>query len=224
MAAPQPFFVDGDPAVSGFLHLPDRPPGDVVVLSHGAGSDGNAPLLVQMAAVFTAAGFAVLRLNLPFRQARPKGPPLRGSSQRDRDGLRRAVEEARKLRPGIGQIFLGGHSYGGRQSTILASENPGFVDGLLLLSYPLHPPNRPDQLRTAHFSALRTPALFVHGSRDPFGSLEEMARALPLIAAPTRLVPIEGAGHELASRRMSRAAGKDVPGVVWEAFQEFFQG
>lgn len=220
----KPFHVDGDPAVSGFLHLPDGPATDVLVLSHGAGSDANAPLLTQLAAAFAAGGFAVLRLNLSFRQAHPKGPPRPGEANRDRGGLRRAVEEARKLGPENGRVYFGGHSYGGRQSTILASENPGLADGLLLLSYPLHPPRRPDQLRTAHFPALRTPALFVHGSRDPFGSLEEMSAALPLIAAPTRLVPIECAGHELARSRAVKMAGSDFVTVVWKAFQNFFRG
>jgi predicted alpha/beta-hydrolase family hydrolase len=80
---------------------------------------------------------------------------------------------------------------------MLAAETPGLVEGLLLLSYPLHPPKKPQQLRTAHFPNLRTPALFVHGTRDDFGSIEEMRAALQLIPAATTLVPIEGAGHDL---------------------------
>ncbi len=220
MSEPQPF--SRDPDVRGFLHLPDRPSGDVLVISHGAGSDANAPLLIHVASVFAEAGFAVLRLNLPFRQARPKGPPIRGSARRDRDGLLHAVEEARGIRSAGGRIFLGGHSYGGRQSSIVASEHTGLVEGLLLLSYPLHPPARPDQVRTAHFAALCTPTLFVHGSRDPFGSLEEMTLALTLIAAPTRLIPVEGAGHELAYGRSSKIAKPDLPAVVLAAFEEFF--
>ncbi len=182
MNEPQPF--SREPDVRGFLHVPDRPSGDVLILSHGAGSNANAPLLIQVTSAFAEAGFAVLRLDLPFRQARPKGPPVGGSAARDREGLRHAIEEARGIQSGNGRIFLGGHSYGGRQSSIVASEHPGLAAGLLLLSYPLHPPRRADQLRTAHFAALRTPALFVHGSHDPFGSLEEMEQALALIAAP----------------------------------------
>ena len=88
-----------------------------------------------------------------------------------------------------GRVFLGGHSYGGRQSTMLCADQPGLVDGLLLLSYPLHPPRKPDQLRVQHLPKLQTPALFVHGTRDPFGSPEEMEAALSLIPAKTRLRP-----------------------------------
>ncbi len=96
---------------------------------------------------------------------------------------------------------MGGHSYGGRQASILAANEPDLVERLLLLSYPLHPPQRPAELRTAHFSALRTPVLFIHGARDGFGSIEEMEAALKMISAPTKLIPVPGAGHELMTPR-----------------------
>jgi len=166
-----------------------------LILTHGAGSNRNAPLLVALANIFVESGARVLRYNLPFRQERPYGPPRPAEAARDREGLR---EEVLKFREGKdGRVWLGGHSYGGRQASILASEAPGLVDGLLLLSYPLHPPGKPAQLRTAHFPELRTPVIFVHGSRDPFGSLEELRQAIALIPAETRLIQLEGAGHEL---------------------------
>jgi len=84
---------------------------------------------------------------------------------------------------------------------MLASDDATVVDGLLLLSYPLHPPRKPQQLRTAHFPKLSTPAMFVHGSRDPFGSLEELESALKLVPAATTLIPVEGAGHDLSFKR-----------------------
>jgi len=166
-----------------------------LILTHGAGSNRNAPLLVALANIFVESGARVLRYNLPFRQERPYGPPRPAEAARDREGLR---VEVLKFREGKGgRVWLGGHSYGGRQASILASEAPGLVDGLLLLSYPLHPPGKPAQLRTAHFPELRTPVIFVHGSRDPFGSFEELRQAIALIPAETRLIQLEGAGHEL---------------------------
>ena len=80
---------------------------------------------------------------------------------------------------------------------MLAAEEPAIADGLLLFSYPLHPPKKPDQLRTMHFPSLRTPALFVHGTRDGFGSVNELEAALVLIPAPTKILIIDGAGHDL---------------------------
>lgn len=83
---------------------------------------------------------------------------------------------------------------------MLAAEEPGLVDGLVLLSYPLHPPDKPLQLRTEHFPRIQAPALFVHGSKDPFGSVSEMEAALRLIPAEVRLEVIEKAGHDLGRK------------------------
>ncbi len=185
-----------------------------LILTHGAGANRNAPLLVAAANAFASAGeVEVLRYDLPFRQQRPHGPPRPGDAALDREGLREQVEKARAKKPE--RIWLGGHSYGGRQASMLAAEFPELVDALLLLSYPLHPPRKPEQLRTAHFPNLRTPALFVHGARDPFGSIEEMTRALQLIPAKTRLIEVQGAGHDLGRDRDALASR------IAAAFAEF---
>jgi predicted alpha/beta-hydrolase family hydrolase len=100
---------------------------------------------------------------------------------------------------------------------MLVAAEPGLANRLLLLSYPLHPPQRPGELRTGHFSSLQTPALFVHGTRDGFGSIAEMEEALRLIPAPTQLLPVIGAGHELATKRN----GDEVAQTVVETFRLF---
>ena len=127
-----------------------------LVLTHGAGGNSRAPLLLAVAEAFEAAGFYVMRYDLPFRQKRPFGPPSPAGAQADRAGLEDAVASVRKLVSG--PVYLGGHSYGGRQASMLATERPEVAAGLLLLSYPLHPPGRPERPRTAHFPALRTPS------------------------------------------------------------------
>jgi predicted alpha/beta-hydrolase family hydrolase len=175
-----------------------------LLLTHGAGSNRNAPLLVAVANAFSEHGVEVLRYDLAFRQERPKGPPRPGDAARDREGLREQILKLRERNPE--QVWLGGHSYGGRQSSMLAAEAPGLADRLLLLSYPLHPPGKPGQLRTAHFPKLHTPVLFVHGSRDPFGSIEEMRSAIQLIPAPVQLMEAEGAGHDLGRDRAALAS------------------
>jgi predicted alpha/beta-hydrolase family hydrolase len=206
------------PAVRGYLHRPESANGDGLVLSHGAGSNAQAPLLIALAETLSAAGFTVLRCDLPFRQLRPHGPPGPGDAARDRAGLKNAIAALRKL--AAGRIFLGGHSYGGRQSTMLCAEDPSLVDGLLLLSYPLHPPRKPEQLRTQHLPNLRTPSLFVEGTRDPFGSIEEMEAAIELIPARTQLLKVEEAGHDLNFKKGK--SGGDLVGDVVSAFREFF--
>lgn len=220
------FADEATPPVCGFLHRPAVPSGGALVLAHGAGSNCRAPLLVALASAFAEAGFTVLRCDLPYRQKRPQGAPFPGGTFLDREGLRNAVKALRKLDESFKRVFLGGHSYGGRQAAMLAAADPDEVTGLLLLSYPLHPPRQPSQLRTAHFPSLRTPALFVHGTRDPFGSLEEMTTAMKLIPARTSLLPMDGAGHDLLGGRRTRSGADQVDEIsrrVLNAFLTFFE-
>jgi uncharacterized protein len=211
-------FLDTPPnevPVRGYLHLPADSDSDCLILTHGAGANCTAPLLVALAEAFCVSGWTVLRCDLPFRQSRPHGPPPRGSAERDQQGLRMAVASMR--RQTSGHIFLGGHSYGGRQASMLAATEAGLVDRLLLLSYPLHPPQRPAELRTGHFPSLQTPALFVQGVRDGFASIDEITAALQLIPAQTELLPVVSAGHELMTKRNRDA----LPKAVVETFQLF---
>jgi len=205
-----------------FLHQPIDPAGDCLVLTHGAGSNCQAPLLIALADRFTDAGFLVLRCDLPYRQDRSFGPPGPGGAVRDRAGLKNAVAELRNL--ASGRVFLGGHSYGGRQASMLCAEQPEdapeLAAGLLLLSYPLHPPRKPDQLRTQHLFHLRTPTLFVHGTRDPFGSITEVEQALKIIPAKTKLLPVEGAGHDLGFKGKSKQ--QELPAAVFLEFSALF--
>jgi uncharacterized protein len=214
----EPFRIEGtaDPAaLQGIMHRPQAENGDGVVLTHGAGANCESPLLKALGDAFSTSGFTVLRFNLPFRQLRPYGPPPRGSAEGDQQGIRRAVKALRKEISG--RIFLGGHSYGGRQATMVAATEAELASALLLLSYPLHPPKRPDQLRTGHFPSLRTPCLFVHGTRDGFGTLEELSAALKLVPAKTELLPVERAGHEL----LSKANAQQLPSAIVNTFVQF---
>lgn len=230
-------FVDRsvDPNVVGFLHTPENRKGQALVLTHGAGGNAQAPLLRALAQIFASTGFTVLRCNLPYRQVRAFGPPGPGDAVRDRAGLKHAVVamknivasplllssarggDSPQIREANGRIFLAGHSYGGRQSSILCAEEPHLVGGLILLSYPLHPPRKPEQQRTQHFPDLRTPTLFVHGTRDPFGSIAELERAMKMIPARTKLLSVEGAGHDLGFRGKTKT--EELPQRVLAEFQ-----
>jgi len=203
--------------VSEHLHRPRSPSGDGLVLTHGAGGNANAPLLLALAEGFAAGGLTVLRYDLPYRQERPTGPPRPGGAAKDREGLRSAVASIRASV--TGHVFLGGQSYGGRQASMLAASQPGLADALLLLSYPLRPPRRGSELRTAHLPDLRTPTLFVHGSRDPFGSPEDIEAARRLIPVRTALVAVPGAGHDLF--RAPSRAGADIAAEIVSKFLQF---
>ncbi|MGA3031643.1 MAG: alpha/beta fold hydrolase [Terracidiphilus sp.] len=204
-----------DAPVRGFLYPSTNPGANCLILTHGAGANCESPLLTGLADGFASEGWTVLRCDLPFRQLRPHGPPPRGSAERDQAGLREAVAAMRRL--STGPVFLGGHSYGGRQASMLAAAEPELVESLLLLSYPLHPPKKPAEMRTKHFPSLQTPALFVHGTRDGFGTMSEMESALRMTPARTELLPIAGAGHEL----MAKANREDFIEQVTSRFSAF---
>jgi uncharacterized protein len=207
----EPIDVAGEPPVRGVLHPASGPDG--LVLTHGAGGSMDTPLLVAVAEAFAARGVWVLRCNLPYRQARPSGPPSPAGAARDREGLRAALRVLRER--ASGRLFLGGHSYGGRMASMLVAAEPTLIAGLLLQSYPLHPPGKPKDLRTAHLPAIRVPTLFVHGTTDPFGAPDELAAARALIPARTSALQVTG-GHDLG---WGRKPGKnELPERIATAF------
>ena len=212
-------FIDqtpGEAPVRGILHRAAVSSSDFLVLTHGASGNMNAALLVALAEEFADAGINVLRCDLPYRQRRPNGPPSPGSAKEDQQGLARAIG----LMKGHfkGRAFLAGSSYGGRQASLLAASDPSVAEGLLLLSYPLHPPGKPSQLRIIHFPELRVSSLFVSGTKDSFGTIQELTAAIELIAARTELVPIEGASHGLSKS----GSAEDIAIRIKDKFLEFF--
>ena len=174
----------------GALHRADG--AGTLVLAHGAGGNHEAPLLVTLAGAFAAAGVTVLRCDLSFRQVRASGPPRPADAERDRRGLAAALDA---LADRTAPHLLGGHSYGGRQASMLLAEQPTRAQGLLLLSYPLHPPGKPERRRIDHLPGIRVPTLFVHGTRDPFGTPEEIEAARALVPGRTALLVVSGAAH-----------------------------
>jgi hypothetical protein len=176
------------------------------------------PLLVALAEAFAVAGFTVLRCDMPFRQQRSFGPPRPGDAARDRSGLKNAVAAMRGL-GGVKRSYIGGQSYGGRQASMLLAEDQ-VADGLLLLSYPLHPPGKADKPRIQHLPQIKAPVMFVHGTHDPFGTIDEIEAARKLIPGETLLVRVEGAGHDLGFKGKSKR--ETMPSLVVEEFERFF--
>lgn len=191
--------------IGGIAHEPAGAPAGVVVLTHGAGGSRESPMLIRICEQWASQGWLAVRYNLPYRRRRPKGPPS-GSAAGDREGIVEALAAARALADG--PLIAGGHSYGGRQTSMVAADNPGLVALLTPFSYPLHPPGKPDRLRTEHFGALTAPTVFTQGSADPFGTIEELRTAARLIPAPVQIVEITGARHDLGSKTL------DVPALA----------
>ncbi|MEE6135521.1 alpha/beta family hydrolase [Mycobacterium sp. 050128] len=195
--------------IAGIAHQPDGAAHGVVVLTHGAGGNRESDLLQRICDEWARRGWLAVRYNLPYRRRRPKGPPS-GSAATDRAGIEEAIALCRKLADG--PLIAGGHSYGGRQTSMVVAEaDPPGVDVLTLFSYPVHPPGKPERPRTEHLPAIRVPTVFTHGTSDPFGTPAEVRDAAALIPAATEVVEITGARHDLRSKTL------DVPALAVDA-------
>lgn len=194
-------------AIAGIAHEPEGVPRGAVLLTHGAGGNRDSPMLVTLGTEWAARGWLAIRFDLPYRRRRPKGPPS-GSAAADQAGVAEAVELARRLVDG--PVLAGGHSYGGRMTSMAVADGMP-VEVLTLFSYPLHPPGKPERARTEHLPRISAPTVFTHGTSDPFGTIEELRAAATLVSAPTEVVEITGARHDLASKTL------DVPALAVDA-------
>ena len=193
--------------LAGIAHRPAGTPTGTVVLTHGAGGSRESPMLVKSGDEWARRGWLAVRYNLPYRRRRPKGPPS-GSAATDQAGIVEAIEWARRL--DHGPVIAGGHSYGGRLTSMAVADGTP-VDVLTLFSYPLHPPGKPERARTEHLPRVTVPTVFTHGSSDPFGTLDELRVAAALVTGPVEIVEIAGARHDLGSKTL------DVPALAVDA-------
>jgi uncharacterized protein len=191
-------------AIAGVAHEPDGTPKGTVLLTHGAGSNRDAPLIIRLCDEWARHGWLAIRYDLPYRRRRPKGPPS-NSAASDQQGIVEAIELAHTLT--AGPVIAGGHSYGGRMTSMVAADGADLAV-LALSSYPLHPPGKPERARTEHLPQIAVPTVFTHGTADPFGTIAELTAAAALIPAPTELVEITGARHDLGSKTL------DVPALA----------
>jgi hypothetical protein len=177
-----------------------------LLLFPGAGSNRNSPALVAIEKTATAAipTLRCVRADFPYRKAgraAPDRPPVLLQTVRD---------EAKAL--GRGRLILGGRSMGGRICSMAVgdAEAPLRADGLVLVSYPLHPPGKPENLRVEHLPRIDVPCLFVHGTKDPFATPDELTTWAATIPGEVEHVWIDGAGHELkrAEARVAAAVSE----------------
>jgi uncharacterized protein len=189
--------------IAGVAHQPKGTPTGVVVLTHGAGGNRESPLLQQVCDEWARRGWLAVRYNLPYRRRRPTGPPS-GSAAGDRAGIVEAITLCRGLADGA--LIAGGHSYGGRQTSMVIAANETQAEVLTLFSYPVHPPGKPERPRTEHLRDITVPTVFTHGTSDPFGTSAEVRDAAATIDAPTEVVEIAGARHDLRSKSLDVAA------------------
>jgi predicted alpha/beta-hydrolase family hydrolase len=196
-------WVDAVPVV---VHRPARPRGAAVLLTHGAGGDLDTPHLVALAEALAARRHIVLRVDQPWRAAGRAVPP---PPHRAVPGFRAVVAAARAAYGPRRPWVVGGQSNGARIAThALADGDPGCVAGLLLVSYPLHRPGRPDDVRVEHWPAVAVPALVLQGTHDPFGGPDEVREHVGLLPAGSEVVAVPGADHGFAVPRTRSGDGR----------------
>ena len=171
--------------------------GRAVLITPGAGHDRDQSSLVAIEAALVVHGYAVERMDFPYRRAGRKAP--------DRapvliDAVRQGAADLAS-RTGLPpeNIALGGRSMGGRMSSMAVAEGLP-ARALVLIAYPLHPPGKPERARTEHLPALRVPCLFVSGTRDSFGTPAELEAATSTIPGPVTHVWVDGGDHGLRRR------------------------
>ena len=174
----------------------------LLVLAHGAGAGQRHPFMVSVARVLAERGIDVVTFDFPYMQQKRKAPDKAPVLE---EAFRSAIAEARALASPRHALFIGGKSMGGRIATHLAAATTDAdgppVRGVVALGYPLHPPGKPEQLRTAHLPAIDVPVLIVQGERDAFGTPSELRPVIRTMRARVTLHVIDGGDHSLAVRR-----------------------
>jgi len=177
----------------------------VLVLGHGAGAGPDSRFMVEFSTALASLGITTVTFNFPYTEEKRRVPDRRDVLE----SCYRAVIETvrREVSAKDGPIFIGGKSMGGRMATHVAAADPALkLAGLVLLGYPLHPPGRPAERRDQHLPAIRRPMLFVQGSRDTFGTPQELQPVLDTLEPKPTLFVIEGGDHSFKVARSRNQA------------------
>jgi predicted alpha/beta-hydrolase family hydrolase len=179
-----------------FLENGPRDASLTLALAHGVGAPMDAPFMTAIAEGLAKAGLRVLRFEFPYMAARRAD-----GRRRPPDPQARLLETWRAVVSRIGpeRLIIGGKSMGGRMASMIAQEAD--VRGLACLSYPFHPPGKPERLRTNHLEHIAVASMIVQGTRDPFGTREEVAGYA--LSPHIRLAWIEDGNHDLVPRKAS---------------------
>jgi len=165
-------------------------PSAAVVIAHGAGAGQSSPFITRVARGLVERGVSAATFDFPYMAARRKAPDKPAVLEASWRG---AIAAARAELPGV-PLFIGGKSMGGRIASQVAAGEHDAIEGLIFLGYPLHPPGRPQQRRDAHLPEIAEPMLFVQGSRDAFGTADEIRDLRPRLQRAT-LYEVEGGDH-----------------------------
>jgi predicted alpha/beta-hydrolase family hydrolase len=186
--------------------------GVTLILGHGAGAGQTSGFITSFAEGLSARGIDTITFNFLYNE---QGRRLPGPNDK-LEACWRAVIEAvhQRLKSGEDRLAIGGKSMGGRIASQVAAAGIGGVEGLVFLGYPLHPPGRPDRLRAQHLSAIKAPMLFVQGSRDAFGTPDELRPIVTSLEPPADLYVVEGGDHSFKVRKGAGVVQSDIHSMI----------
>jgi predicted alpha/beta-hydrolase family hydrolase len=216
----------------------------VLVLAHGAGSGQRSAFMVRIAGALASRNVTVITFDFPYMQAGRRAPDRQPVLEAAWRAVIQALVAAGHAQ--AGRVIVGGKSMGGRIASHVLSAEAGegghsplahgatpedgadgridsLVAGLVLLGYPLHPPGNPARLRVAHLPMLRTPTLVVQGTRDEFGTADEVRRAFAVVPARVEWLVIDGANHSFKVPRGARRSSPEVFDDIADAVAGFVQ-
>jgi len=188
------------------IYRAPEPHGSLLILAHGAGAGETHPFMTGIAAALAARGIDVVTFNFPYmaqkRKVPDRAPVLEAAF---RDVVARTIEQPELSSR---RLFIGGKSMGGRMATHLAAQGVDALAGVVALGYPLHPPGKPQQLRSEHLPAITVPVLIVQGEKDTFGTPAELTPVIETMRAPVTLHVVQGGDHSLGVR--GRGKGETI--------------
>ncbi len=186
--------------------------GVTLILGHGAGASQSSGFMVKFATELASRGIDAVTFNFYYSE-HGRGAPDKNDML---EGCYRAVIEATRKHPKLrrNRLAIGGKSMGGRIASQVAASGVGDLTGLVFLGYPLHPPGKPDQLRSKHLPDIKAPMLFVQGSRDVFGTPDELRPIIKKLPAEVKLYVVEGGDHSLKVPKSAGVSQEEVYAAV----------
>jgi predicted alpha/beta-hydrolase family hydrolase len=209
----------GESLTHGILYPADDPKKILLILAHGAGAPQSHPFMVDYATALAQRGIDLATFNFLYSDGKRRGidrPEALSAC------FRAAIAEITSHAKFPGRaLAIGGKSMGGRYATIVASDGVEALRGVVCLGYPLHPPDKPKQLRTSHFPKLRVPLLFVQGTRDPFGSPDELRPYLAKLEATIHVV--DGGDHSFKVPKRGALPQEEVHAVAQQTIVDWLE-
>ena len=182
--------------------------GVTLILGHGAGAGQTSDFIMSFASGLTARGVDMVTFNFLYREQGRRIPDPNDKLEACYRAVIEAVRE--QMNSGRDALAIGGKSMGGRIASQVAAAGIGDLAGLVFLGYPLHPPGRPDRLRAKHLSDIKAPMLFVQGSRDAFGTPDELRPIVTPLEPPADVYPVEGGDHSFKVRKGAGVSQEDI--------------